>query len=339
MSFDHKEFIKLTQNSQGNLATNRVSENWFHTRGHIDLWGQFIVATKQFEDFTLHQRAKLVHLGGYETRNLCQACGAKPTAWIYHRLSVCCSRACEKSLGITKPIKESTGKKYNESGKRVDPIRKRFVESYGFNSFDEYIAKLKHLIEVDKLSLVEAGEILGPEGGTLSAHCEEFNIQRISDTEAIIRGVQRKYGVDNVMDVPEIRQKQKEKLNEAFDDRYDEIIEARKKTNLERYGTECAMHNPDIQRQIKIDRIERYGYDHRSKIPGLQKEAYQKTLVKFGGKHPVQNFTRRSRGELELQNWIESEFKLSTTPSKRSLLKPTKFEVDIYIKYQATITG
>lgn len=72
-----------------------------------------------------------------------------------------------------------------------------------------------------------------------------------------------KYGVHNMMDVSEWKEKMK-------------------KTNLERYGVECVLSSPQIQEKVKNTVLDKYGTDHYSKTEEFKEKCKNTCLEKYG---------------------------------------------------------
>ena len=332
--FDVEKFISLTSTENGKVASTRVTEKWFTDHNHVPLWNEFLNATTLYEDLTIPQRVKIVHLRAHETRPVCACCGA-PVGYVQNTLSTCCSRECEKKIGIKKIHKEPTGKKYNETGKRAEVIRQRTVSRSGFDDEQDLILEIKRLFEVEKFSYRMVGERLNLGRDAIANIVNENDIKTPYAGDAILSGVRDLYGVDNVMDVAEYHSKQIEAVRGVFadEDRKLNVTEKRKETILERYGYEHALQVPEIYDKVHDTIEERFGYRFHSQIPGVAKDVYERVKAENGGVHPRNSvFHKRSKAEFELEEALSLRFpELNVINSIRTLMPPTEMELDLYL--------
>ena len=99
---------------------------------------------------------------------------------------------------------------------------------------------------------------------------EELNIK---NAISVREGCQRKWGVDNPGQVPEIKEKIKQ-------------------VTLEKYGVTCSVHNPEVRKKVEATMMERYGTTYILDIPEVAKKAREKAketmLSRYGVEHTAQ---------------------------------------------------
>ena len=92
---------------------------------------------------------------------------------------------------------------------------------------------------------------------------QEYQIEKRSQAESIKMGMQKKYGVDNAMQLPESKQKAKD-------------------TCLERYGVEYAAQSQQFKDQIAETCMQKYGVTSTAAIPERREKAQQTMLERYG---------------------------------------------------------
>ena len=111
--------------------------------------------------------------------------------------------------------------------------------------------------------------------------CKECKFKKRADVSMA------KYGVSNVSQRPEIRQK----ISEANSDRLksQEFKEQAKKTNIKKYGVANAMHSETIKEKQKATLIDRYGVDNPSKSIEFQENRKETCKKRFGTEYASQS--------------------------------------------------
>lgn len=110
----------------------------------------------------------------------------------------------------------------------------------------------------------------------------------------------KKYGVDDPNKTPQIREKVRGKLNEAFAERKEEILEKRISTTQERYGVDHVMQDANLKQKCFDSQIQNGGIgfqrEHLQKaaqIKAHSPEAYESRhstcMEKYGVEHHFQN--------------------------------------------------
>lgn len=84
------------------------------------------------------------------------------------------------------------------------------------------------------------------------------------------QSIMKKYGVDNIFKVKEIRTRAK-------------------KTMIEKYGVEHAMQNQEIQAKMHGTMIEKYGVEHAGLMEDFKDKVSETSIKKYGANHPMLN--------------------------------------------------
>ena len=96
----------------------------------------------------------------------------------------------------------------------------------------------------------------------------------------------KKYGVGNVFQVEEIKDKIKrtniEKYGKEYISQSNAIREKIKKTNIEKYGFDHHLKNNDILKKQKLTNIEKYGIDNISKVKDVKEKKIETCLLNNG---------------------------------------------------------
>jgi hypothetical protein len=134
------------------------------------------------------------------------------------------------------------------------------------------------------------------------------------------------------MNVKEHLVKQRVEIRATYDERGDEIVQKQQQTLLERTGFAHPLQIPEVMERRNETMMERFGVHSISQIPEIAKQIYTAQL-NSGGVHPMDlKFTKRSKGEIELEDAIKERFPwVDVLTSRRSCLKPTNMEVDLYL--------
>lgn len=105
---------------------------------------------------------------------------------------------------------------------------------------------------------------------------QEYQIEKRSQAESIKMGMQKKYGVDNAMQLPTSKQKAKD-------------------TCLERYGVEYAAQSQQFKDQVAETCMQKYGVTSTAAIPERRERAQQTMLERYGvGKPEIVAKTRQT---------------------------------------------
>lgn len=177
----------------------------------------------------------------------------------------------------------------------------------GKKSTDKYCTKThyKNCVICKKEFVIDPYQ----EAQTCSKKCASLTIDFKERNKKSIKTTQEKYGVDNVSQAQEIKNKKaetlfgnygvgnpslspevKKKREKTFLEKYGvlnplllaSIQKKVKNTNLERYGVENPFGNKDIQEKIKQTILEKYGVDNVGKSPEIIEKVKQTNLEKYG---------------------------------------------------------
>lgn len=112
--------------------------------------------------------------------------------------------------------------------------------------------------------------------------------------------------------------KSKESIDTFFDGvrpmQRPEIKEKVRKTNLERYGTPCALNNPEIKKKGERTLIERYGVDNFFKVEGFAEIAKATSLKKYGYEHFMSDPVKKAQA---VAKRIETVYLKGNAPTSR----------------------
>ena len=124
---------------------------------------------------------------------------------------------------------------------------KRHLISKGYiftKMYDDVLVKAEDLSNGSRVKVVCLCDYCGQEIiKQYREHIKHGDCCRKCFTQKVKNTVQSRYGVDNVMDIQNVKDKVKQ-------------------TNLNIYGCTCTVHNPEIQSKVKQTNIERYGSEY-----------------------------------------------------------------------------
>ena len=104
---------------------------------------------------------------------------------------------------------------------------------------------------------------------------------------------QKKYGVDNVFQLEETKEKSKETCVSKYGAEYykqsDKGKEAFKEYSISRYGVENPFQAEEIKLKSKNTLLSKYNVDNPMKCPTFQEKAKKAMLEKYGVEHALQN--------------------------------------------------
>ena len=135
-------------------------------------------------------------------------------------------------------------------------------------------------------------------------------------SESIKIGVKNKYGVDNIFQSEDIKNKIK-------------------KTNLEKYGVEYYLQSNDVKEKTKETNLEKYGAVHHSKSPEIKEKTKVTNLQKYGVKYSFNNIDIRNKiKETNLEKYgVYYPLQNNEIIDKALLTKSIKL-IDKYDKYK-----
>ena len=101
-----------------------------------------------------------------------------------------------------------------------------------------------------------------------------------------------KFGVENVMNNNEIKEKQKNTILEKYGVEHNsqsEIIKNKKRDkSIEKYGVEYVLQSKEIRDKIKATNIKKYGFENPQQNQDIRNKNYETNLKKYERKHYLQ---------------------------------------------------
>lgn len=102
-----------------------------------------------------------------------------------------------------------------------------------------------------------------------------------------------KYGVEYILQSKEAKEKSKDTSLRKYGCEYpaqsDEVKNKIKKTNLEKYGVECTLNSDEVKRKICKTCFNRYGTDNTLESDVVKEKIRQTCLNKYGVEYPLQS--------------------------------------------------
>ena len=214
----------------------------------------------------------------------------------YHKVT--CSRECTAKL--IKQNRENTSSKITKKckwcGKEFNP--KSYRDEYCSGSHYKTCAICGKQFQID----------VRKNQNKQTCSCECFKKLQLShrdielEKQHMIETMQKKYGVNNPMEVEEFKEKAKQSSIRKYGSWYtqtDEYKEKVKKTSLQKYGTEHFLSNKTVIEKRKETCLNKYGVDNVSK----SKEVKNKIKHRMQEKYGVINFSQTNIEHLDL--WKE----------------------------------
>ena len=118
----------------------------------------------------------------------------------------------------------------------------------------------------------------------------------------------KKYGVENVSQLKEIKEKKKKKSLEKYGveniSQAKEIKDIKEKKSMEKYGTSCVLKSEKIKEKIKKTNLKRYGFEYATQSEKIQEKTRNTNLKKYGKEYvgQVKDFKDRIR-ETNIKNY------------------------------------
>jgi hypothetical protein len=102
-----------------------------------------------------------------------------------------------------------------------------------------------------------------------------------------------RYGVENVSQINEVRQKVEKTCLEKFGSKSNfgttQFLEQRKNTFIKNYGVESSLSSPKIRKKIEKTNLEKYGVKSTLKNSKIREKIKQTNLKKYGVENPFAN--------------------------------------------------
>lgn len=136
---------------------------------------------------------------------------------------------------------------------------------------------------------------------------EEYFKRKDLIQEAIIK----KYGkaVDNISQIPEINNKIKQTKHSKTRDDWNKILQKRKETCKEKYGTEFATQSSEVKEKLKQTCLKKYGTEHPSQNKEIQQKQIQTCLQKYGVEYVSQlRETKEKSKQTKLERYGDKNY-------------------------------
>lgn len=164
----------------------------------------------------------------------------------------------------------------------------------------EIIVKVNELLPNSKTFIHVSCDVCGKEKNIMYRYynnnfnnCGFFSCSPKCSNKKHIITCNKKYGVDNVMHLKEI----KEKLKQTFLEKYgascpfesEKIKEKIRNTNLEKYGCEYGLGNKDVIQKRKDSNLEKYGCENVFQSKEIKEKSKETCLEKYGFEYANQS--------------------------------------------------
>lgn len=138
---------------------------------------------------------------------------------------------------------------------------------------------------------------------------------RVYDSAKMKAAFEKKYGkgITNPSQIKSVVEKRKETFKERFGTdnpaKNNAVKEKIKNTNIERYGTSCTLHTPEIAEKVKQTMIDRYDTECSLSSPAVRKKGQQTMIKKYGMPFPSQNAEILKKQQIAKRNTMHQDFK------------------------------
>ena len=130
-------------------------------------------------------------------------------------------------------------------------------------------------------------------GDYCSRECSKSEKALKIRTKKIKKTTRKRYGVDNVLSLPEVRNKMKKtmlkRLGVEHSTQSPRTLAKMRKTNLARRGVPYSWNDPTVKAKTKKTVLEKYGVSHYSKTKEFKNKIIATNMERFGFKSPAQN--------------------------------------------------
>ncbi len=146
-----------------------------------------------------------------------------------------------------------------------------------------------------------------------------------------------KYGKEYYYQTDEGKQKLHERWEnwkENDPERYNDIVEKIKNTNMEKYGVTSTLHAPEIKEKYLQEYKEKTGYDYPSQNPKYRTKVEQTNLERYGVRRPLQNKKIYEKAvNTNLKKYGQTAF--NKTYEYRSMALQDKSKLDEFIEFDS----
>jgi hypothetical protein len=98
-----------------------------------------------------------------------------------------------------------------------------------------------------------------------------------------------KYGVENVFQSDNIKEKSKKTKKERYGNENYLNIEKSKQTCIKKYGEEYAIRNAEVYNKMKLTNLEKYGVENVFQSDNIKEKSKKTSLLHYGVEYPSQN--------------------------------------------------
>lgn len=197
---------------------------------------------------------------------------------------------------------------------------------------DKFIDKIKNEVYNTNKSIDQIQKESGLTEAKFKSFCGLYNIQRTKEhinsmrRESIVRTTQEKYGVDNVMDLEEFR----DKIIETKVERYGTVSynndEKHKQTCLEKYGSETYNNRESAAKT----NLEKYGVKFPVEMERVKEARLQGSIKKYGVENPLSSKEVHSLAKQAMKEkyGFEYGFQLLSIRNKSKETMKNKYNVE-----------
>jgi len=173
---------------------------------------------------------------------------------------------------------------------------KKYYEELGYDMSGEYV--IIETKDLPKYSRTKVKYKCDNCNTAIDVECMVYNMRKQDfdtcfDCKHITlkKNLQEKYGVDNVFQLDEVKEKSKETLKLKYGVEHpmesDEVREKLKQTNLDRYGVENTLQSEEIRDKIKATNLDKYGVEYPLQSEEIREKSKETLKLKYGVEHPI----------------------------------------------------
>ena len=212
---------------------------------------------------------------------------------------------------------------------------------------------LKYMYLDCNMSRAEIAAFIGKSEAQTKKYLAEYKFQKTQKqkTEIRKRTILAKYGVENVSQLKEVKDKKEQKALEKYGVKNvfasEEIKNKIKQTNLEKYKHENPAQNPDIYLKIINTNMQKYGYKNPAQNEDVKEKMKATCLARYGRDNILLcNYSDETlaivQSKDKFEEFLKSSKKKWTTRTIADKLKISlsnvqklihKYEVENYIDY------
>lgn len=148
----------------------------------------------------------------------------------------------------------------------------------------------KDIVNIKKISLNKLQKLL-----------KQYGIKKPKDLfySQVKQIVKNKYGVDNVSQLKEVREKVKKTVVKKYGvnnvSQIEDVKSKKKQKAIEKYGVDCVLQNEIIKEKIKNTNMQKYGVDNIGKSKSVRNKAKNTNLERYGVEYPGQSMVVKNK--------------------------------------------